>query len=294
MNKVTPRNAAETEILEFIQTRLRFTNQDVAEHCKASDWVRTNFLNTLRHNGFVTVCGMEGNTKIFTAHSPRETQTVVTSSKGKDLGAAAYQTKLSELMGKMHGTDAAGASAELSEIGPFNEDEQAIWDFVSGRDYFTFADAAAVCPVESVRRRFFKRLRQSGVLRDCGRRLGVRLMTVRKTVEIRENAKDMRSTKDGAIWSAIRQMRRFRPVDLYAALSPARSDISQKDILDYCRTLRLAGYLRTSARTRVLKNETPLSLMKNTGPLPPQKRSMTVVIDTNDDKIVYAPGGRLE
>lgn len=293
MTMIKTRNAAEREILKFIQTRHRFTNQDVADNCGASDWVRINFLNSLRYDGFVTVCGKEGNTKIFTAHSPRVAETIKEKVPGRTLTEATFQEQLGERPSKALDSTAVDITASLTEIGPCSDDEKEIWKFVSARDYFSFADIANVCPVESVGRRFIQRLRRAGLLRDCGRKLGVRLMTVRKTIEIRENAKDKRTTKEGAVWSAIRQLRRFRPVDLFAALSPARQDISQDFILEYCRTLRRASYLRTASRTRNLMAETPLVLIKNTGPLPPQKRSMTVVIDTNDDKIVYAPGGRL-
>lgn len=290
MNKITTSNPAEKEILEFIQTRLRFTHQDVAAHCEASDWARQNFLRELQRRGVVNEAGREGNTQFYTAWGHDEAKDIIAAANGHELDTAWSQTRLGKLLDKMR---ASGAEVELPSAEPRTPEEQAIWKYISERPYFTNDDVATICASETIRTRFLNRLKQSGVMRVWGRSEGKAFLTVKTPEEARQEAKSKRATKEGALWTAIRQQRRFRPVDLLAALSAARPDISQKFILDYCRTLRRAGYVRTASRTRNLKTETPLVLIKNTGPLPPQKRSMTVVIDTNDDKIVYAPGGRL-
>ncbi|WP_027237266.1 hypothetical protein [Leisingera caerulea] len=290
MIRITTRNAAEKEILEFIQTRLRFTHQDVATYCEASDWARQNFLRSLQRKGLVTECGKEGSTQYYTVWGKDEAADIIAAAQGRELDTAWSQERLSKLLEKMRQN---GTEVELPTTEPRGPEEQQIWKYVSERPYFTSADVASICASEAIRTRFLNRLKQAGIMRVWGRSQGKTFLTVKSPAEARKDAKGKRGTKEGSIWSAMRQQKRFRPIDLFAALSPARPDISQKCILDYCRTLRRAGYLRTAARTRILQNETPLVLMKNTGPLPPQKRSMTVVIDTNDDKIVYAPGGRL-
>lgn len=287
---ITPRNAAEQEILEFIQTRLRFTQKEVATYCEASDWVRQNFLRALQRKGVITECGKDRHAQFYTAWGAEEAKEIIDAANGQELDTAWAQARLSKLLARMHQTETA---IELPTAEPRGPEEQAIWKYISERTYFTSDDVASICASETIRARFLARLKQAGIVRVWGRSQRKTFLTVKTQEEARKDAEGKRQTKEGAIWSAIRLQRRFRPVDLFAALSPARPDISQVYIRDYCKTLRLAGYLRTAARTRVLKNDTPLVLTKNTGPLPPKKRSMTVVIDSNEDKIVYAPGGRL-
>ena len=286
MITVTTRNAAEKEILEFIQTRLRFTHHEVATHCEASDWARENFLRALQRQGVVTECGRDGCTRFYTVWGVDEAKEIIAAANGRELDTAWSLQRLDQLLGKMRET---GAEVEIPTPEPSSPEERQIWKYISERPYFTSADVAAICAAEAIRTRFLNRLKQTGVLRVWGRSEGKTFLTVKTPQEARQDAKGKRGTKDGAIWTAMRQQRRFRPIDLYAALSPARPDISQEYILKYCRTLRLAGYLRIAARTRVLKAETSLFLMKNTGPLPLQKRTITVVIDSNSGKIVYAP-----
>ncbi|MEP4039060.1 transposase domain-containing protein [Pseudophaeobacter sp.] len=147
-----------------------------------------------------------------------------------------------------------------------------------------------------VHTRFMGRLRKHGIIREWSRSQGKIFYTAKQPEALRDQAKAERASDEGAIWTAIRHQKKFRPVDLFAALSPARPDITQGDILSYCRVLRTAGYLRASARTRSRKMspDTSLILTRNTGPLPPQQKRMTVVIDSNEDKIIYASGGRLQ
>ncbi|KIC09963.1 hypothetical protein RA19_12375 [Leisingera sp. ANG-M1] len=290
MIQVFTRNAAEKEILEFIQTRLRFTHQEVAAHCEASDWARQNFLRALQRKSVVTECGKDGRVQFYTVWGTDQANDIIVAANGHELDTAWSQNRLAKLLERMH---QAGIDIELPTAEPRGPEEWEIWKYISERPYFTSADVASICASETIRTRFLKRLKQTRVMRVWGRSQGKTFLTVKTPEETRKDAKGKRGTKEGTIWSAIRHQRRFRPIDLFAALSSARPDISQKYILEYCRMLRRAGYLRNAARTRGMKNETPLFLIKNTGPLPPQRRNMTVVIDTNGDKIVYAPGGRL-
>ena len=290
MNQVATRNAAEKEILEFIRTRLRFTHHEVATHCEASDWARQNYLRALQRKGMVTECGKDGSVQFYTVWGVDQANDITAAANGRELDTAWSQNRLAKLLDRIR---QAGTDIELPTAEPRDPEERAIWIYISERPYFTSADVASICASETIRTRFLNRLKQTGVMRVWGRSQGKTFLTVKTREEARQDAKGKRGTKEGAIWSAIRQQRRFRPVDLFAALSPARPDISQKYILDYCRMLCRAGYLRNAARARGMKNETPLFLIKITGPLPPQRRNMTVVIDANDDKIVNAPGGCL-
>lgn len=259
-----PRDPAEQKILEFICAQERFTYSDVAEHCDTSSWARRVFLKELQRQGMIKPCAREGKVQYFAVIRPKD--------------------------------DASRSLIELPPIQPNGAEEKAIWTYIHDHAYFTFEDIARVCVVGAVRTRFMGRLRKHGIIREWSRSQGKIFYTAKQPEDLRDQAKAERASDEGAIWTAIRHQKKFRPVDLFAALSPARPDISQGDILSYCRVLRTAGYLRASARTRSRKMgpETSLILTRNTGPLPPQQKRMTVVIDSNEDKIIYASGGRLQ
>lgn len=258
---VSPRKPHEQEILDFILSRARFTYPEVIKHCDASGWACRTYLKELKREGVVVPFEREGNTQFFKAALPNGQTTV-----------------------------------DLPTITPQGDEEQAIWDYIHKRPYFTFEDIAMVCAVGAIRTNFMRHLRKRGIIREWGRNEGKIFYSVKQPEDARTFAKDIRATGEGAIWTAIRHQKKFRPIDLFAALSPARPDIRLDDIIGFCRVLRNAGYLRASARlrSRNLNSETNLLLLKNTGPLPPQQKRMTVVIDNNQDKIVYAPGGRLQ
>ncbi len=288
--EIAARNGAEQEILDFVRSRLRFTNTEIDDHCGVSIWTRENYIRALLRNGQVTKCGRDGATQYFTVWGAEKAAELEAQAQHGPIDAEWSKTRLLSLLAKL---GEGAAPVELPTPEPRGAEETVIWDFISGRAYFTLADVAAICPVEATRHRYLSRLKNSKAIRVWGRSEGKVFYTAKTPEEARSHAKGMRDTCEGAMWTAIRHQKRFRPIDLFAALAPARPDISQKQLLAYCRTLRTAGYLRVSARTRHLKEGTPLILLKDTGPLPPRKQSMTVVIDPNEEKIVYAPGGRL-
>ncbi len=259
----TPRDPSEQVILAYICAQDRFTFAQVAEHCATSSWSRRVFLKELQRDGLVKPCAREGKTQYFE----------IVRAKGQP----PHQL------------------IELPPIQPHGAEEKAIWSYIHGCACFTFEDVARICVVGAIRTRFMSRLRKHGIIREWSRSGSKIFYTAKKPEDVREHAKTVRATDEGAIWTAIRHQRKFRPIDLFAALSPARPCISQDDILQYCRILRTAGYLRASARirSRAMRADTSLILIRNTGPLPPQRKRMTVVIDSNEEKIVYAPGGRL-
>jgi hypothetical protein len=264
----TPSSPAEQKILEFICAQDRFTYSDVAEHCDTSSWARRIFLRELQRDGVIKASAREGKTQYF----------------------AVVRT---DVRAVLQGNE---SSIKLPPVEPHGAEEKAIWTYIHDHAYFTFEDIARVCVVGAIRTRFMGRLRKHGIIREWSRSQGKIFYTAKQPEDLREQAKAVRASDEGAIWTAIRHQKKFRPVDLFAALSPARPDITQGDILSYCRVLRTSGYLRASARTRSRKMcpETSLILTRNTGPLPPQQKRMTVVIDSNEDKIIYASGGRLQ
>lgn len=261
----SPRTPAELEIFNFILSRAKFTYAEVAEHCDTSDWARLVFLRMLQRIGLVAPCCKEGRTQFYSVTPSSEPSTA-----------------LSEL-------------ATLPPPEPKSDEEKAIWNFVTERPYFTFEDVAMVCVIGAIRTRFMGLLKKHDLIREWGRSDGKVFYTTKTQEELRELAREARETPEGVIWTAVRHQKKFRPIDLYAAIAPARPDIEQSQILAYCRLLRKSGYLRASARlkSRKLSTGTGLLLVRNTGPLPPAEKRVSVVIDGNEDKIVYALGGRL-
>jgi len=100
-------------------------------------------------------------------------------------------------------------------------------------------------------------------------------------------------SKEGRIWCAIRSARKFTPLDLRFSLSQGAEAISLEDIQRYCSMLARAGYLSVLRKARPDKYIARYQLTNNSGPMPPVEKRVTVVIDTNKERIVYAPGGLL-
>ncbi|UWR43639.1 hypothetical protein [Phaeobacter inhibens] len=284
-------NSAEQEILDYISTRLRFTHAEVATYCGASEWTRQNYLRALQRQGVVRECGKDGYATCYTVFDPEEARRFEANGDQHERDTERSKARLASLIASMNENGAR--NLELPSAEPRSPEEKQIWKYINDLAYFTAKDLKTVCASETIRTRFFQRLKQAQAVRVFGRGNGETFYTTKLPSEVRDSSKSKRDSLEGIMWTAIRRQKRFRPIDLYASLVPARPDVSKKGILAYCRTLRLAGYLRAAANNRGLGEDTPLRLIKDSGPLPPVKRSMTVVVDSNDEKIVYAPGGRL-
>lgn len=290
MTLIQATNDFEQDVLSFMRTRLHFTISELDKFCGGSKWKRENYLRRLEREGFVRRCGRDGKTQFFTIWGEEDFASGEV--PGPPLDSAASSSKrLNRLIEKAR---SAGAEIDTPAEGPSTPEEEEIWRYVSKRPYFLLADVETACPTsKNAIARFFRRLRNANVLRVWGLSEGKTFYTVKTDEEARDEARGKRGTKEGAIWTALRLQKRCRPKDLHAALKPARPDIGLKCVIDYCRVLRMAGYIKLSNRSRLLDGNSPIFLIKDTGPLPPAKQRMTVVVDTNSDKIVYAPGGRL-
>ncbi|MGR3624241.1 hypothetical protein [Pseudophaeobacter sp.] len=199
----------------------RFTYSDVVEHCDTSSWAWRIFLKELQRDGVVVPSAREGKTQYFE----------VVRTEGRAV---------------LQGNE---SSIKLPPVEPHGAEEKANWAYIHDHAYFTFEDIARVCVVGGICTRFMGRLRKHGIIREWSRSGGRIFYTAKQPEDLRDQEKAEHASDEGAIWTAIRHQKKFRPVDLFAALSPARPDITQGDILNYGRVLRTAGYLRASART---------------------------------------------
>jgi len=292
MIEVHVRHGVEQELLDFMRSQLRFTVLDVATHCSAKDMVRERFLQMMRDTGAIVPCGNTGRQHFLTTWGEAEAEQIAAMAKAGTLTDKASHARLLNLI-EIAGAE--GVHVDIPAKTPRTPEEAKIWRYIAKRPHFTAADVEAVFPLDPIMRTdFLRRLKAAKVIRFWGRDEGKVYYTTQSAKEGRDAARDLRSTPEGAIWTAIRIKKRFRPSDLLNALRQSREDITMGDVTRYCRTLMTAGFIRPPKPTTRITAETPFLLINNAGPLPPRKRIMTVVIDPNVEKIVYSPMGQFQ
>lgn len=292
MIEVHVRHAVEQELLDFMRSQLRFTELDVATHCSAKDMVRDRFLQMMRDTGAIVPCGNNGRQHFLTTWGEAEAEQIQALAKSNVLDD---QTSHARLLTLIDCASAEGVHVDVPTRTPRSPEERKIWRYIAKLPHFTNADVEAVFPLDPIMRTdFLRRLKAAKVIRFWGRDGAKVYYTTQSAKDGRDAARDLRATVEGAIWTAIRIKKRFRPSDILTALRQSRQDIRLGDVTRYCRTLTLAGFIKPPKPTTRITGDTPLLLINNAGPLPPQKRSMTVIIDPNEEKIVYSPMGQIQ
>lgn len=291
MSLPNPHDAFEAEIFDFLRSRPRVTYADVALNCAASDWKRTNCLRRLRRDGHLKSCGRDGNRTYFTIFDVYEANRLAETSDPDALAAEWAARRLEQKL-------AAPASETSIEASPategFDDYQKAIWTYVCGLSRFTRDDVARACPGDDSRRESFLRaLSQKGLVFVWGRSGATVYYTTRSRTAAQDSARAARQSIEGEIWTAMRIKKSFSVADLHAALHAARPDMTERRIQDYCSLLTRAGYLRVMRKARHGGAPAIYRLIRNTGPLAPTSHRVAVVIDGNDDRIVYTPKGRL-
>ncbi|MFC4214012.1 hypothetical protein ACFP4H_12805 [Pseudophaeobacter arcticus] len=292
MMQVPVKKGPEREMLEFIRSQLRFVEMDVSAHCSARPEAMSRFMERLRDSGAVVPCGVSGGLRYLTAWGPQEAVKIDAMDKAGELTAKRARSYLLELI---EGAAAEGVSVDIPTSKPGTDHERKIWQFISAHRHFTNGDVMAAFPENPLETMgFLRALRAAKVVKFWGREKATAFYTVHSPKEQRVAAKDLRSSTEGAIWSAIRIKRRFRPLELHQALLPTRPELSQDEVTRYCRTLNKAGYIKPPKPTKKITCETPFNLVNNTGPLPPHSQRVTVIVDPNEDRISYSPLGQVQ
>ena len=179
----------------------------------------------------------------------------------------------------------------MTEYHPANETEKEILDFMSGHPRVTSKQIAAHVAAGKVRRqRCFSQLRTKGVIQYVGRKGREPLWSILTSEDIQKRATLKRASPEGAMWSAMRTLNVFGPQDLETTLQGAGPQISLRDIQSYCSTLVKSKYLAVLVRAKPDSHSARYRLVKNTGPLPPTSKRVTVLVDPNEDRIVFAQG----
>lgn len=177
---------------------------------------------------------------------------------------------------------------------PTDPQELQIWRFLNKHPRFTYADVAAACQVSSWKlTNYLRKLRRQKIVKPCGREGATHFYTIFDGKDVQAFAAKKRGVKEGAIWQAIRMLGVFTSDELRTALISIPEQITAEQIQAYCTTLAQAKYLIVLERAKPGKRPARYRLVKNTGPLPPVKRKLTVVVDGNEDRIVHAQGERI-
>lgn len=98
-----------------------------------------------------------------------------------------------------------------------------------------------------------------------------------------------RSSPEAALWTAMRTMRRFEPIDLITALKASDADVDLDAAKRYCNILLKARYLRCISKAVTGRRDARYTLTIDSGPLPPVQRRMTVLVDPNEERVAWVP-----
>lgn len=182
-------------------------------------------------------------------------------------------------------------NAELHK--PRHDHERVIWDYLNAHPHVTYADVFAVNPASQNRARvYLAHLRRTGILRRSKREGSKQFYTILDTEGVLNHARDQRTGDEAAIWQAMRALGAFSVEDISAALASV-GPIPRHTIQAYCLTMVRIRYASVTHRDKRTKKAQRFRLNRDTGPLAPIEKRMRVVIDRNEDRIVYAGGERL-
>lgn len=117
----------------------------------------------------------------------------------------------------------------------------------------------------------------------------------RKLWRVAENARmcpvPKGRTPELNMWTAMRKLQSFAPSALAAHAISDDVQVSIETAQGYCRALLSTGYLRATRKAVPGKVEAIYRLCRETGPLAPQPRRVSAVVDPNTDEIILVRGG---
>jgi hypothetical protein len=85
----------------------------------------------------------------------------------------------------------------------------------------------------------------------------------------------------GNMWTAMRGLATFSPVDISAQASTEEIEVTVLRAREYCRTLLRHNYLKVVRKAVPGKREPVYRLIRNTGPVAPREKRVTVLEDVN-------------
>lgn len=137
------------------------------------------------------------------------------------------------------------------------------------------------------------RWKSAGAVEDVGiGPLGRKLFAITRAVEDTPSRMHRKSTlvlPEQAMWIAMRRSGAFTAIDIGALVNTEEQPISTDLVRAYIQTLLAAGYLRVTRKGVHGKVPAAYRLIKDTGPLAPTTRRVTVTVDANLNTVVHVP-----
>ncbi len=167
--------------------------------------------------------------------------------------------------------------------------EARAWDFATRAEVFGYAEISAEIMISmEAATDLVRSWEAEGRVRVRRGGGGASRKMFELTPEYRE-PKDRAGQIGQQIWTAMRGLRTFTPVDL---ASHCRADlkVDLREASSFCQSLLKAGYLRVSKTAVPGQREATYQLVRNTGPRAPRERRITVVWDPNEGDFAYIPG----
>ncbi|QBF31534.1 hypothetical protein [Thalassococcus sp. S3] len=172
--------------------------------------------------------------------------------------------------------------------------EREMWAYLKAHRRVTKGDLFAHCQdTEWAKQRLFGRLRKEGHILDADRDGSTHYFTVFTEAQSRHLEAGKRKSYHGVIWRAMRVLREFSPKDIAASLIGSEKEVTESEIQLYCTLLARAGYLKVLRKRDPGVRPALYRLQKDTGILPPTKKQRMVLVDPNEDRVVYVEGAHL-
>ena len=181
---------------------------------------------------------------------------------------------------------------ETATFRPKTETEQNIWGYINSRDKFSYAELEAHFPIPRYTiRTLVRQMKRMGCIRVAQTKGNRVYYTAKSVINEIENKVQKRSSPEGAMWTAIRMLGPYTAEDVACSLSGTDLNLSQQQVKTYMQRLLSAGYLRVVRRaTPDRGREAVYLLINDTGPLPPIIRRKRVIIDQNEERVVFVEG----
>jgi len=99
-----------------------------------------------------------------------------------------------------------------------------------------------------------------------------------------------RSTPELNLWRTLIKLGTASPRDLAAHASTEQAPVSETKAAEFCRMLLDAGFVRVMQKAAPTRDRPAIyRLVRQTGPLPPERRRVTVIVDPNEHSYLKLP-----